>query len=210
MASQEIIDAGGWIPQTGGVPNIQELGKIVEGGNASQYQKDYYDNAMANSLPTKDGKINLQAIRDNIEGGVATPYQKDFYNKALGIDSPAGAGAGAESRGDQQGISYTENGIEASVTEQGKNPAKLNRDRRKTKKPTRRRKQVGSLIEAQASVKRLQDRLFQAKKDDKLRYDSSKNMWVYKKPGDPDSDLVASLKSRLKSAKARVKRMQKK
>ena len=102
MASQEIIDAGQWVPQTGGMPNIQELGKIVEGGNASQYQKDFYDNAMGNSLPTKDGKVNLQAIRDNIEQGVATPYQQDFYDKAMGGEPPSGAGAVAAATGPEK------------------------------------------------------------------------------------------------------------
>lgn len=206
IASQESIDAGQWLPQEKGMINLQELGKIVAAGNASQYQKDFYNNATANSLPLTDGKINLQAIGNNIKEGTATPYEQDFYNKAMGIDTPAGESAAS---GKDAPADYYVDGIKAHVTEQGKNKPVLNRDRRKEKGPTRRRKQFSPIIEAQAAVKRLEDRLFKAKKEDKLKYDWNTNMWVYKKSGDPDSALVTSLKSQLKSAKARVKRMKK-
>ena len=207
FASQEIIDAKQWVPQKQGMPDIQELGRIVAAGDASQYQKDFYNNAVGNSLPITDGKINMQAISNNIKEGTATPYQQDFYNKAMGIDTPAGASAAS---GEDAPEDYYVDGIKAHVTEQGKNKPVLNRDRRKAKGPTRRRKQFSPIIEAQAVVKRLEDQLFKAKKEDKLKYDWNTNMWVYKKFGDPDSELVTSLKSRLKSAKARVKRMKKK
>ena len=213
FASQEIINAGQWVPQKNGMADIQELGKIVAAGTATPYQQDFYNNATANSLPTTDGKINLQAISNNIKEGTATPYQQDFYNKAMGIDgtdTPTGAGTPAAS-GKGASEDYYVSGLKtkAHVTDMEKDKAVMKRDRRKEKGPTRRRKQFSPIIEAQAAVKRLEDQLFKAKKDDKLKYDWSTNMWVYKKAGDPDSDLVKSLKSQIKSAKARVKRIKK-
>jgi hypothetical protein len=200
FASQEIIDAKQWVPQKQGMPDIQELGRIVAAGDASQYQKDFYNNAVGNSLPITDGKINMQAISNNIKEGTATPYQQDFYNKAMGIDTPAGESAAS---GKDAPADYYVDGIKAHVTEQGKNKPVLNRDRRKAKGPTRRRKQFSPIIEAQAAVKRLEDRLFKAKKEDKLKYDWNTNMWVYKKSGDPDSALVTSLKSQLNNTQSR-------
>ena len=54
---------------------------------------------------------------------------------------------------------------------------------------------------SQVVINELTQKLYEAKKDDKLRYDWDLNMWVYKKFGDPDSDRVTALKARLKQAK---------
>ena len=54
---------------------------------------------------------------------------------------------------------------------------------------------------SQVVINELTQKLYEAKKDDKLRYDWDLNMWVFKKFGDPDSDRVTALKARLKQAK---------
>jgi len=54
---------------------------------------------------------------------------------------------------------------------------------------------------SQVIINELTQQLYEAKKDDKLRYDWDLNMWVFKKFGDPDSDRVTALKARLKQAK---------
>jgi hypothetical protein len=54
----------------------------------------------------------------------------------------------------------------------------------------------------------LSRQLREAKKNDTQRWDSSQNMWVFKKSGDPDSELVQSLEARLEVAKAELKKAQ--
>ena len=51
----------------------------------------------------------------------------------------------------------------------------------------------------------LSRQLSKAKKNDTQRWDASKNRWLFKKFGDPDSDLVQSLENRLKTAKEQLK-----
>ena len=58
---------------------------------------------------------------------------------------------------------------------------------------------------ARVVIHELQQQLYDAKKKDKFRFDYDKNMMVWKKFGDPDSDRVTALKGRLKQAKANLK-----
>ena len=59
-------------------------------------------------------------------------------------------------------------------------------------------------------VHSLSKQLREAKKNDTQRWDSSQNMWVFKKSGDPDSELVQALEARLEVAKAELKKAQSK
>ena len=54
----------------------------------------------------------------------------------------------------------------------------------------------------------LSRQLREAKKNDTQRWDESQNMWVFKKSGDPDSELVQALEARLEVAKAELKKAQ--
>lgn len=54
----------------------------------------------------------------------------------------------------------------------------------------------------------LSRQLREAKKNDTQRWDENQNMWVFKKSGDPDSELVQALEARLEVAKAELKKAQ--
>jgi len=56
----------------------------------------------------------------------------------------------------------------------------------------------------------LSRQLREAKKNDTQKWDASQNMWVFKKSGDPDSELVQALEARLEVAKAELKKAQSK
>ena len=56
----------------------------------------------------------------------------------------------------------------------------------------------------------LSKQLREAKKNDTQRWDENQNMWVFKKSGDPDSELVQALEARLEVAKAELKKAQSK
>lgn len=61
--------------------------------------------------------------------------------------------------------------------------------------------------DAEMVVNKLTHQLYDAKQDDKMRYDWEENRWVYKEFGDPDSDRVTALKGRLDSARAYLERL---
>jgi hypothetical protein len=54
----------------------------------------------------------------------------------------------------------------------------------------------------------LSRQLREAKENDTQKWDASRNMWVFKKSGDPDSELVQALEARLEAAKAELKKAQ--
>ena len=140
-----------------------------------------------NWIPTRNGSLDLPELERLQNTGQLTQIQADLLNSMSGQDA-----GGSTSRSD------------ARIAEKAARDA-ANAGRRG--EVVDRLTALGPVVRAEANVSELERKLYDAKKDDKLRYDWGLNMWVYKKFGDPDSDLVVSIQGRLDAARAYLERL---